>query len=284
MANPILKWAGGKRQIMDEIIAHFPKDYRSRRFHEPMFGAGAITFKIEPKSGTINDINRRLVNLYKVIKTNPEELIQYNRRHHYDKEYFYKARERFNVPVKGEALDPVEEASLLIYLNRSCFNGLYRENSSGGFNVPFGSYTTVDFVQEIKIHKAHDVLSGLKIHNEDFNYVNKSTKPGDLVYFDRPYHPVSLTASFTSYSKEDFGIKDQERLRDTMTKLHKRGVMVVLSNSDAPEVRALYEQLDGFTITEIKANRAINSNGSKRGEVGELIVTNVPIENRVIRF
>jgi len=281
MANPILKWAGGKRQIIQEILDHFPKDYPSRRFHEPMFGAGAVTFRIEPKSGSINDINRRLVNLYRVVKTRPEDLLICNRSHRYEKEYYYNARNRFNAPIEGKYLDPIEEASLLIYLNRSCFNGLYRENSKGGFNVPFGRYKSVDFVQENSILKAHEILKNLDIHNEDFSYVCESAKSGDLVYFDPPYQPVSLTASFTSYSKEAFDFSNQERLKDAMIELNDKGVFVVLSNSNAPEVVELYEQLEGFTISTITAKRAINCDGGRRGEVGELVVTNVPKENRL---
>ncbi len=280
MANPILKWAGGKRQIIQEILKHFPTDYSSRKFHEPMFGAGAITFKIEPKTGSINDINRRLVNLYRVVKTYPDELIEFNKRHQYNKDYYYDARNRFNVPINGESLDPIEEASLLVYLNRSCFNGLYRENSKGGFNVPFGRYKSVDFVQEKNILNAHDILRNLEIHNEDFSYVCESANPGDLVYFDPPYQPVSLTSSFTSYSKDSFDFSDQERLCNTIIRLNDKGVDVVLSNSNAPEVVELYQKLEGFSISFITAKRAINCNGSRRGEVGELVVTNVPINNQ----
>ena len=280
MANPILKWAGGKRQIIQEILNHFPKDYSSRKFHEPMFGAGAITFKIEPKTGSINDINRRLVNLYRVVKTYPNELIEFNKHHQYNKDYYYNARNRFNAPINGENLDPIEEASLLVYLNRSCFNGLYRENSKGGFNVPFGRYKSVDFVQEKNILNAHEILRNLEIHNEDFSYVCELANPGDLVYFDPPYQPVSLTSSFTSYSKDAFDFSDQERLWNTMIRLNDKGVDVVLSNSNAPEVVKLYQKLEGFSISLITAKRAINCNGSRRGEVGELVVTNVPIDNR----
>ena len=284
MSKPILKWAGGKRQIIKEILAHFPRDYKLRSFHEPMFGAGAVSFEIGPKDGTINDVNRRLVNLYEVVKECPEELILFNRRHQHSKEYFYKARERFNAPVRGESLDPVEEASLLIYLNRTCFNGLYRENSSGAFNVPFGRYKTVDFFQEESIREASMVLGKLEIHNEDFTYVLELARPGDLIYFDPPYHPISETASFTSYHMNGFDLKDQERLRDAMVELHERGVMVILSNSNAREIRELYSQLDGFTISDIKAKRAINCNGSKRGDVGEVVITNVPPDERRCDF
>jgi DNA adenine methylase len=280
MANPILKWAGGKRQIMQEILNHFPIDYPSRKFHEPMFGAGAITFKIEPKAGSINDINRRLVNLYRVVKNHPYELIEFNKRHQYNKDYYYNARNRFNASVNGESLDPIEEASLLIYLNRSCFNGLYRENSIGGFNVPFGRYKSVDFIQEKNIINANVILRNLEIHNEDFSYVCESATSGDLVYFDPPYQPISLTSSFTSYSKDAFDFSDQERLCNAMIRLDEKGVDVVLSNSSAPEIVELYGKLEGFSISYITAKRAINCNGSKRGDVGELVVTNVPIDNR----
>ena len=280
MAKPILKWAGGKRQIIEEVMNHFPKDYANRTYHEPMVGGGAVFFRLEPRKGTINDINKRLMNFYRVVRDNPTELIDANKTHKVTKDYFYKARDRFNVTVKGKRLDPIEEASLLLFLNRTCFNGLYRENSAGGFNVPFGKYKNPDFIQEHSILVATKLLKPLDIFDGDFNYILKKAKRNDLVYIDPPYHPLSITSSFTSYYRDDFGLEEQVRLKDTFIKLDKKGVMIVLNNSNAPQVRRLYEGIDGIQITDIRARRAINSNGSKRGEVGEIIVTNVPAKNQ----
>ena len=284
MAEPILKWAGGKRQITQEVLRHFPVDFRKRAFHEPMVGAGAITFLIEPKKGSINDINNRLMTMYKVIRNHPHELIEENRKHVYDKKYFYSARRKFNSSLAGAQSDSIEESSLLIYLNRTCWNGLYRVNSKGEFNVPFGGYKNPDFVQEERILRISQILKNLKIRSGDYSYVVKESRRGDVVYFDPPYQPTSATSSFTSYTREGFGIEEQVRLRDTILTLGDKGVMSILSNSDSSELVRLYEGYDSLTITRIRARRAINCNGSKRGEVGEIIVANVPDDLKGLRF
>jgi DNA adenine methylase len=278
MAEPILKWAGGKRQLMDQVLRHFPSDFKKRRFHEPMFGAGAVTFKIEPTGGTINDINGRLMSFYKVVRERPNELIEFNRKHRYSEEYYYRARERYNLPINGGKLDPIEEASLLLYLNRTCYNGLYRVNGKGEFNVPFGGYKNPDFVQEERILAASKILKHLNIYNKDFSYVLRAAKEGDIVYFDPPYQPVSTTSAFTAYNKDGFGIEEQHRLANLMSKLNEKNVLVVLSNSAADEMVELYSGLEGFSIHKVDARRAINCNGTRRGKVGELIVTNVKRE------
>jgi DNA adenine methylase len=284
MTNPVLKWAGGKRQIIEEVIHHFPRDFKDRPFHEPMVGGGAVTFRIEPKRGTINDINGRLMRFYDVVKNRPEELIERNRQHIWSEEYYYHARDIFNRPARGEPLDVVDEASLLVYLNRTCYNGLYRENSKGAFNVPFGRYKKVDYVQEKSILAASKILINLSIFNDDFEYILRTAKRGDLVYFDPPYQPVSKTSSFTSYHKDAFDFEEQVRLRDTIEQLDEKGVYVVLSNSESIEMRRIYSELQGFSIYVIEAKRAINCNGSKRGAIAELIVTNVPISRQSVRF
>jgi len=276
MANPILKWAGGKRQIIESIISLFPKDINKHRFHEPMFGGGAVTFNIEPCGGSINDINPRLVRFYRTVREYPDELIERNRKHKLDKDYFYTARKRFNRPIHGYELEPIEEASLLLYLNRTCFNGLYRENKLGEFNVPFGRYKTSDFVQEENIRKCSKILKRMDIYNEDFEYILNVVRKGDFVYIDPPYHPLTDTSSFTSYSKGGFGYDSQIRLRDTILKLNEKGVKFVLSNSSAEAMKKLYS--DYFRIISIPARRAINCNGERRGEILELLVTNIPEE------
>jgi len=280
MVKPILKWAGGKRQLLEDIESLFPKDYKSHSFHEPMFGGGAVTFRIEPQEGTINDINSRLMRFYEVVKNKPEELIDENRSHSYKNEEddFYEARKEFNRPVRGEELDKVREASLLIYLNRNCFNGLYRENSNGKFNVPFGDYSNPDWVRKEQIRNCSKVLQKLEILNDDFKYILEKTDADDLVYFDPPYQPVSETADFTQYSKEDFDFEEQKRLRDTCIKLHEKGVFFVLSNSWAKPVRELYEKVEEFEINRVSANRDISSNADTRGPVYEILVTNIPVD------
>jgi DNA adenine methylase len=275
VANPVLKWAGGKRQIIDEILRRFPADFKKRTLHEPMFGAGAVTFAVEPRRGTVNDINKRLMNFYRIVRDCPNELIDANKKHGISHNYFYEARARFNSGINRD-IDPVEEASLLLYLNRTCYNGLYRENQKGEFNVPFGRYRNPDFIQTDAINRTSEILRNLKIMDGDFSYVLGEAVKGDIVYFDPPYQPVSQTSSFTSYHKSNFAEDEQKRLRDAVLKLHKRKVFVILSNSNTRAIRRLYGRIGGLELTTIQARRAINSNGSKRGEVGEVIVTNVP--------
>jgi DNA adenine methylase len=276
MVEPILKWAGGKRQLLAEITAQFPVEFD--RYHEPFIGGGAVFFDLEPEGGSINDLNDRLVTLYEVIRDrDPETLIAENRTHEHSEEYYYDARDEFNAlhEVDDKTDDQrLREASLFVYLNRTCFNGLYRENSSGEFNVPVGRYANPDWVQAERIRALHEVLQDTTIHNEDFAYVREEATAGDLVYFDPPYEPVSTTANFTDYYAEGFDKDDQKRLRDVAVELDEMGASVVLSNS--PPVGQLYEGYDQFTVTVVQATRAINSDADGRGEVAEVLITNVP--------
>lgn len=276
MVAPILKWVGGKRQLLSEITARFPEMYS--RYHEPFIGGGAVFFDVEPKEGSINDLNSRLINLYQVIRdTDPDVLIEENKTHEHSEDYYYEARDEFNSLHKQETYtdaDRIREASLLLYLNRTCFNGLYRENQSGEFNVPRGQYKNPDWVQSRRLREAHRVLQGTEIHCEDFQYVRNVVEEGDLVYFDPPYEPVSTTASFNEYHAEGFDRDDQRRLRDLAVDLDEMGVSVVLSNS--PPVAELYDAYESFTVDVVGATRSINSDGDGRGEVAEILVSNVP--------
>lgn len=296
MATPILKWAGGKRQLLDEIYDRFPDSYS--HYHEPFFGGGALFFDCAPDNGTINDTNDRLVNFYRQVRDRPTELIELcrsfehpesdpdpdrefsdeNRRGTEISEYYYQQRALFNRRPYGEDYDPLEEAALLLYLNRTCYNGLYRENSSGGFNVPVGRYSNPDWIRSDEIRRASRVLQDTEIFNTDFEYVRDEVDEGDLVYFDPPYEPMSPTANFTDYSAEGFGRDDQERLRDLAVELDGEGVHVILSNSGV-----MYETYDeaGFHVEVEGATRAINSDAENRDEVDEIIATNVrPAERR----
>ncbi|RKS83483.1 DNA adenine methylase [Haloarcula quadrata] len=295
MVKPILKWAGGKRQLLDELYSRFPESYS--HYHEPFFGGGALFFDIEPDNGTINDTNTRLINFYKQARDHPDELINLlqsfddpesdpdsnrrfsdtNRKGKEIKNYYYQQRELFNNRPHGDEYDELEEAALLLYLNRTCYNGLYRENSSGGFNVPIGRYSNPDWVREDEIRKASRVLEDTDIRNTGFEYITEVAEEGDLVYFDPPYKPMSSTAYFTDYSAEGFGKEDQEHLRDVAQELNENGVNVILSNSGV-----MYEIYDeaGFHVEVEGATRSINSDGDNRDEVDEIIATNITPEER----
>lgn len=295
MVNPVLKWAGGKRQLLDELYARFPAEFN--HYHEPMFGGGAVFFDLEPEDGTINDTNPRLVNFYEQVRDYPEELTDSlesfadpesepnperqfadtNRKGKEVKNYYYQQRELFNRRPNDEPFDELEEAALLLYLNRTCYNGLYRENQSGEFNVPIGRYSNPDWVREDEIRAASAVLDDTEIFNRDFEYIREYAKEGDLVYFDPPYEPMSPTAYFTDYSAEGFEREDQERLLELTQELDENGVYVILSNSGV-----MFEMYDdaGFHVETEGATRAINSDADNRDEVDEIIATNVAPEER----
>jgi len=279
MVDPILKWAGGKRQLLADITALFPVTYQA--YHEPFIGGGAVFFHLDPDVGTINDLNERLTTFYEVVRDYPDQLIAENKTHEYAEEYFYQAREKFNRALSQSTVTRegrIQEASLLLYLNRTCFNGLYRENSDGEFNVPFGRHTNPDWVQEQRIRKASRSLQGTDVFNTDFDYVLEEATSGDLVYFDPPYEPVSKTADFNTYHADGFDRDDQRRLRDTAVELSKKDVAVLISNS--PPVAELYETYDTFAVTYVDAARTINSDASNRGDVAEVLITNVPPSDR----
>ena len=289
MSKPVLKWAGGKTQILHEIVPRLPSDYN--HYHEPFFGGGAVFFDLQPPNGTINDLNSRLMNFYRVVRDRPDELIEANKEHQRDiddlgeeetEEYYYERRDEFNdLRQHGLCENEIKEASLLLFLNRSCFNGLYRENQSGEFNVPFGSRHSPDVVREDRIRSVHRALQNTDIRNQDFTYIRHVAKEDDAVYFDPPYKPVSDTANFEDYLAGGFGAEKQEELRDLAVELHKKGVSVTISNSWP--ARKLYENdavPDAFEVEPITANRTINSDGSDRTGTKEIVVTNIPKSQR----
>lgn len=300
MVEPVLKWAGGKRQILHEVKACFPPESNVNAYHEPFFGGGALFFKTGPhgEGSTINDINKRLMNFYRVVRDQPQELIETlegfrppedppdpekefsdtDRKGNEIEEYYYQQRELFNRRPNGEDYNEVEEAALLMYLNRTCYNGLYRENAAGEFNVPIGDHGKPNWVQASRIMEAHRVLQNVEILDGDFDYVLDYASEGDLVYFDPPYEPVDKNSSFVEYSSENFSTEEQERLCEVAVDLVDEGVHVTISNS--PPMRDLYEYLEEFTVHDVGAKRYINSDGEGRGEVGEIIVTSVSEDNR----
>ena len=269
--QPFLKWAGGKRQLLPQIKPYIP-EIGENTYFEPFLGAGAMLFSIQPHNAIVNDINSELYNVYKVIADEQlfEELIEDLRSHVNESEYFYEIR-ALDRSEDYQNLSPVKKASRFIFLNKTCFNGLYRVNSKGQFNVPFGKYKKPEIVNEAVLREVHQFLnqSNITFLNGDFKAAVKEAKSGDFVYFDPPYDPVSQTSSFTSYAQEGFGKAEQYELRDVFKQLNDRGCKVLLSNSDTPFIREIYE---GFNIVTVQANRAINSKAEGRGKINEVLV------------
>ena len=267
---PFLKWVGGKRQIIPAISKMLPK--RIANYYEPFVGGGALFFHLQPKKAVINDFNEELINVYKIIKDNVEELIIDLKSHKNESDYFYNIRslDRGN---EYSNLSNIQKASRVIFLNKTCYNGLYRVNSSGEFNSPFGKYKNPNIINEVTLRAVNRYLNSNKINilNKDFEEVVRSIKKGEFVYFDPPYDPVSKSSNFTGYVQGGFDMQDQIRLRDLCEKLNQKGVKFLLSNSATPFIEDLYKD---FEITYVKANRFINSNANKRGEIDEVLVKN----------
>ena len=272
--KPFVKWVGGKRQLLAQFrrLNLYPPekfDIRTGRYFEPFVGGGAVFFDLLPEKGFLSDLNKELVITYNVIKNDVEGLIASLKKHKIDKEYFLNIRAK-----DSKALNDLTVASRFIFLNRTCFNGLYRVNSKGGFNVPYGKYTNPLICDESNLRKVSKSLQNIEIKHQDYKEVLKTAKKGDFVYFDPPYYPVSKTASFTSYTSEAFLDKEQIELRDTVLELNKRGCFVMLSNSDTSFINKIYSGLKGIRVNKVEAGRAINSKGSGRGKITEVLVTN----------
>lgn len=272
--KPFVKWVGGKRQLLAQfrLMNLYPPEKfnpKSGKYFEPFVGGGAVFFDLLPEKAYLSDLNNELVVTYNVIKNDVENLIKSLKKHKLDKEYFLKIRAQ-----NPEKLSDFNTASRFIYLNRTCFNGMYRVNSKGGFNVPFGKYTNPLICDENNLRKASGVLKNVEIKKQDYKEVLKKAKKGDFIYFDPPYYPINKTSSFTSYTSEAFLDKEQIELRDTFEKLHKKGCFVMLSNSDTPFINKIYSEIKGARISKVTAGRAINSDASKRGKITEVLVTN----------
>ncbi|MES2640423.1 MAG: DNA adenine methylase [Myxococcota bacterium] len=261
--RPFLKWVGGKRQLLPALLPHTPA--RFGRYHEPFVGGGALFFHLRPARAVLADTNARLIRTWIGVRDHVEDVITLLRGFPHDRTFFEGLRAEA-VDAKSDA----EVAAWFIYLNRTGFNGLYRVNRQNRFNVPFGSYTNPTICDADTLRAASIALSQTDLLVEDFGAVLTRAEPGDFVYFDPPYIPLSATSSFTAYTAGGFGMPEQARLRDTARALKARGVHVVLSNSSAPAVHELYA--DGFLRTPVSAARAINCDASKRGAVTELIL------------
>ncbi|PWA11055.1 DNA methyltransferase [Pueribacillus theae] len=269
-AQPFLKWAGGKRQLLPEIRKYVP--VYCNTYYEPFVGAGAVLFDLQPSVAVINDVNKELINTYMVIRDHVDELIEDLKKHKNEKDYFYEIR---NIDRRDDyhELSPVQRASRIIFLNKTCFNGLFRVNSKGQFNVPFGQYKNPKIVNETVLRAVHHFLKDHKVTilNTDFEKAVCHAQEGDFVYLDPPYDPVSNTSSFTSYSLNGFGKEEQLRLRDLFVDLDKRGCKVLLSNSSTDFILGLYKD---YKIEIVQASRNINSKSSGRGKIPEVLVRN----------
>lgn len=270
-ASPFLKWAGGKSAIAERIRSLLPSDARERVYREPFLGGGAMFFYLQPQKAILSDTVKSLIDTYKMVQKQVELLIHRleKLRVDHNDDHFYKIRDRFNRERSAEVLD---RAAWLIYLNKTCYNGLFRTNRSGEFNVPVGRFANPRVVDPEKLRVASGLLSRAKLKHATFDELVRDAEPDDLIYLDPPYDPISKTSSFAGYAEGGFGREDQERLAETFRLLDERRCILALSNSDTELVRKLYA---GFDFCPIIAPRAISSKSATRGEVSELLIRNV---------
>ena len=271
LVGPVVKWVGGKRQLLDQIVPLLPKRFSS--YCEPFLGGGAVLFYIQPSKAIVNDLNADLITVYEVIRDHVEDLIESLNRHENTSTYFYAIRDIDRDKKAYEAMTKIEIASRLIYLNKTCFNGLFRVNSSGEFNSPFGYYKNPNIVNEpvLRAVSKYFNANNVTLYCKDFAEVLRLVTKGSFVYLDPPYDPVSDTASFTGYNKGGFDRNEQIRLKQCCDDLTQRGIKFLLSNSATDFIKELYQD---YSITIVKAKRAINANGSKRGSIEEVLIRN----------
>lgn len=271
LVAPVLKWVGGKRQLIETFSPLLPKKITS--YCEPFVGGGALLFHLQPNIAYVNDINTDLICVYTVIKNNVNELIEELKQYKNDSDFYYAVRDWDRDKIKYCSLSEVERAARILFLNKTCYNGLYRVNNAGEFNSPFGNYQKPNIVNEPVLRAVSAYFNAATVHFSCLDYMEVLTnlKKGTFVYLDPPYDPVSETSSFTGYSKGGFSKEDQVRLRQCCDDLNKRGIKFMLSNSATPFIM---EQYAAYNITIVQAKRAINSVGSKRGDVDEVVVRN----------
>jgi len=272
--QPFLKWAGGKSWLLRQYAELFPES--ANVYYEPFVGSGAVFYYLRghdfAKRYILSDANPELINVYQMVKQHLSDLLEHLRDHkqNHGEEHYYTVR-RLDRNGTWESMGDIQRAARMIYLNRTCYNGLWRVNSKGQFNVPIGSYKNPRIVNEKRLKAAAEALRAADVCERSFETVVDEAQPGDFVYFDPPYVPLNRTSSFTAYSRENFTDADQAVLAEVFRQLDGRGVKVMLSNSDTESVRELYA---GFDIRTVKARRAINTDGSKRGHINEVVVRN----------
>ncbi|MCC6221503.1 MAG: DNA adenine methylase [Deltaproteobacteria bacterium] len=266
--RPFVKWAGGKNQLLPALLERVPKNFSI--YFEPFLGGGALFFALCPEEACLSDINEDLINAYQVVRSRVTSLIKDLRKHVYERDYYYETREVDRDP-NFKKWGKTRKASRLIYLNKTCYNGLYRVNSKGQFNTPFGRYNNPKILDESNLRACSRALKGAQILLCSFEQIQKEISARDFVYLDPPYAPLSNTAYFTSYTKDGFDSQMQIKLRDFCRRLDKKGAQFMVSNSATDFILRLYRE---FKIEYVEATRAINSKGHKRGKMYEIIVTN----------
>jgi DNA adenine methylase len=279
--GPFLKWAGGKRALLGDILPNIPEF--TGKYVEPFLGAGAVFFQIGAGVQKVaSDQNSELIDTFTAVRDDPERLIEELRKHRNEKEYFLSIRE-MDRQAQFSKLDKVERAARFIFLNKTCFNGLYRVNSNGHFNVPFGNQKNPDIVSEKQILNASAYLRhrlpgskgkfSSQLFTGDYKAITKSVKEDDFVYLDPPYHPISTTSNFVTYGKDGFNAIHQEELRDEVLLMHKLGAKIMLSNSDTPLIRKLFSSRVFYKKT-VSVRRAISAKSEGRAPISELLITN----------
>lgn len=279
MISPILKWVGGKRQLLSEIMPLINKNCST--YVEPFVGGGAVFFELQPKKAIINDFNSELINVYQVVRDNVEELISALEKHNElnSEEYFYEVRGIDRTEQFQEMTD-IEKAARIIYLNKTCYNGLYRVNAAGHFNSPYGKYKNPNIVNATTLRAMSKYLNkgNIVIRQGDYKEALKGLRKGAFVYLDPPYMPISTSSSFTGYTQNGFSYDHQVELKKECDKLRKKGIAFLQSNSDCPEIRDLYKD---YEIITVQARRNINSNAKKRGEINEVLIYYDPTKDCV---
>jgi DNA adenine methylase len=266
--TPFVKWAGGKGQLLSQLEPFFPSPGSYRRYFEPFLGGGAVFFHLQPERAFLSDLNAELISAYEVIRDDVDGLLNSLRRHRDGPEYYYWVRD---LP-RTRAMSKVQLASRFIYLNKRCYNGLYRVNRRGEFNVPVGRYKTPPRIfDEQNLRNISRLLKNTNLRAASYELALERAGKGDFVYLDPPYQPLSATAYFTGYTKDSFGEADQAQLAEFLQQLDRRGARFLLNNHDTRQLRRLY---DGFHIEVARAKRNINSRADRRDGVAELIVTN----------
>ena len=271
-AGPVVKWVGGKRQLLSAILPYIEnRSYDT--YIEPFIGGGAVLFALLPERAIVNDYNEELIQVYEVIRDDVEKLIARLQDHeaHHSESYYYEVR-AWDREESYEKLSPLEKAARFLYLNKTGYNGLFRVNRKGQFNVPFGKYKHPNIVNEETLQAVSRYFREKEVHfyHQDYADILAMAEPGDLVYLDPPYMPLSASSSFTSYTDKGFSYEEQRRLKEECDKLRERGIPFIESNSDCEAIRELYRE---YTIRTVQAVRSINSQGNKRGKINEVLIS-----------